>query len=496
MAIKAIFQKGRPTYPSSKGTSILKYLPRPRVPYQPSTFRRENLELNDLKRLWQRGRIGSGRDLQAYYSTEKTMTRYGHTVNKIPKHELENFMPNIDLGPKALVTPTSLMSTRDGHRVTHDLIHSYDPHIGRRDGGTDAEVNHDNITPYDNDNVGLHGDTISSRARIYRWMRRGPQFNEFHYFNREVAPILTSTKTKQGGKAETRLYKKIIRLATKNKLKAACEEYRRCTYIPPVQVYRALLSACIAGGLIADAVAIYTDGDQLHAVTRDAECYNSLLLTAINANNIPRIMWIVNEMMGQFWHSDFMRTRIEPLFICQILNIALEYLLDAEQVAEATTVYKFLRDHNGLDVDLHIRMGAEIKKLFDDNKVVNIDSLNYNDLAIEKTVDIVLPEVAIGVYKSLVSSGIEIKVKPSVEWLLEYCMSINIRALLRLGRFIQSKLDLLTTDQPHYLARVVNWIVLLTKSVKPALTNTTNQVITANYDFPGFAIAKPMPLLN
>lgn len=75
-------------------------------------------------------------------------------------------MPDISIGSKALVTPVSLMNARAGHRVTHDLLHSYDKHIGRVQ--TDAVVDHDNINPYDPNHVGLNAATVGSAARIYR----------------------------------------------------------------------------------------------------------------------------------------------------------------------------------------------------------------------------------------------------------------------------------------------------------------------------------------
>uniref|UniRef100_A0A146LDH5 Uncharacterized protein n=1 Tax=Lygus hesperus TaxID=30085 RepID=A0A146LDH5_LYGHE len=100
------------------------------------------------------------------YYPGKTHTLEEKTFDIIPKAELEKFMPDISIGSKALVTPVSLMHTRAGHRVTHDMLHSYDKHIGRVQN--DAVVDHDHITPYDPNHVGLNAATVGSAARIYR----------------------------------------------------------------------------------------------------------------------------------------------------------------------------------------------------------------------------------------------------------------------------------------------------------------------------------------
>lgn len=84
---------------------------------------------------------------------------------------------------------------------------------------------------------------------------------------------------------------KIIRLARKGHLKAAAEEYRKVTSIPPVAVYRALTAACVPHARLADAIAIFEDGDaKLFYVSRDGEVLLNLMRCAIAARHRRRIM--------------------------------------------------------------------------------------------------------------------------------------------------------------------------------------------------------------
>lgn len=336
-----VFAKGRPSNPSEAVTSVLRYVPRVRTAWQPSRFDRQNIMPEDLGAFWAQGRGRTGPSFpNSGYFTGKTATLEENTINLIPKAELEKYMPNIHLGPKALVTPVSMMSVRAGHRVTHDMLHSYDPFIG--ESGKIATVDHDNITPQDPNRVALHPATIHCRGRIYRWLRRGPFFQEDHYFRRNVAPNgdAEATVTPE----DIRLAKKVIRIAKKGHLKAASEEYRKFVSVPPVQVYRALTAACVGQGKIADAVAIFEDGGaRLFYVTRDAEVLTNVLKAAIVARNRTRALWVYNIARGRFYENQLVRAEIDAVSLYEMSRLALDFFADEGCVEEARAVYDFMR---------------------------------------------------------------------------------------------------------------------------------------------------------
>lgn len=478
MSVIGVFTKGRPTgHPSA--TSILRYIPRARVPWQPSRVGRENLAEDDLARLWGRGRYRTGPgNYNSGYSTEKTHTLEDNSINIIPKHELEKYMPDISLGPKALVTPVSLMSARNGHRVTHDLLHSYDPYIGRLQ--KPAVVDHDKITVEDPNRVGLNAATLDCRGRIYRWLRRGPFFQEDHYFRR-------STRLQRNGQVpvavhEAPLIHRIVRLARRGHLKAACEEYRRVTSVPPVEVYRALTAACIPGAKLADAISIFEDGNaRLFYVARDGEVLFNLMQCAIRAKHRVRVMWVYNTMRGRFYENMVVRAEVDPVWSYRIASLALVYLLDSNAAEEARVVYSYLVESHLLDCDLHVRLGMAMRQALAEGKPVHVKKDVYKGMALTQNATAVAPQVAAAVYERFVDTmreeGSESWSHPrtlpltdpsgstepaaALAWLQAAFPDIDASAVLRLARFQSNSKDLMAKDRAAYVQRAAQWMELL-----------------------------------
>jgi hypothetical protein len=454
---KPILTKGKATNAASATTKVLRYLPRQRSPWQPSRFRRENMDPADLQAFWDKGRRRDGASHpMSGYATGKTLKRDEDSVSLIPKHELEKFMPNIHIGPAAAVTPVSLMSARSGHRVTHDLLHSYDRHIGRL-GADEAVVDHDNITPHDTNRVGLHADTISCRARIYRWMRRGPFFNEDNYFRRSATP---------GGQhvvadAERPLCAKIIRLAKHGHVKSACEEYRRLAFVPTVDVYRALTAACVPDALLADAIAIFQDGERLLYVARDAVVFRNLMAVAIAAGHRERVMWVHTLVAGTFSENVHVRTKIEPLRSYEINADALEFLLDGGMAEEGRAVYRYLADGGMLGYDLAIKLGQQLREQMKKGGVAQLAGGAALPVAVGAA------EVAGAVAKAylarmpaheaaLHAAG----AAPSLALLEALFADVDVPFVLRHARF-SGAADLMATDVARFVDRALAWLDLL-----------------------------------
>ncbi|CCW67772.1 unnamed protein product [Phytomonas sp. Hart1] len=485
MSITGVFSKGRPTgHPAA--TAVLKYLPRPRVPWQPSRFAREHLDPADLAKLWGQGRYRSGPgNFNSGYATDPTHTLEDRALSLIPKHELAKFMPDISLTSKALVTPVSLMSARHGHRITHDLLHSYDPYVGRLRGP--ASVDHDNITVEDPNRVGLNAATLDCRGRIYRWLRRGPFFQEDHYFRR-------STRFGDGGEVsiathETPLIAKILRLARQGHLKAAGEEYRRITGVPPVEVYRAMTAACVSGAKLADAIAIFEDGNsRLFYIARDGEVLYNVMRCAIRARHRTRVMWVYNVMRGRYYENVLARAPIDPIWRFRIALMAMEFLLDTHTQAEARAVYDYLADESEekdrlLDGDVKIRLGQLMKEALAEGKSVSRGPEIVKQLALLRNAEAVAPQVAATLYqryqnelRATQNEKLEAEAttewmsrtalpRPSVSraedaiaWLQTYFPDVDAMAILRLARFKQNRKDLMAKDRHAYLQRAAEWI--------------------------------------
>lgn len=481
MSVTGVFTKGRPSGHAS-ATSILKYIPRARVPWQPSRFGRENLDESDLARLWSKGRYrNAGGNYNSGYSTEKTHVMEDHTVSIIPKHDLEKFMPDIALGPKALVTPVSLMSARNGHRVTHDLLHSYDAYIGRLQ--KPAVVDHDNITVEDPNRVGLNAATLDCRGRIYRWLRRGPFFQEDHYFRRSVK--LARDGTVPVAVHEGPLMAKIVRLARRGHLKAACEEYRRVTSIPPVAVYRALTAACIPGAKLADAIAVFEDGNaRLFYVARDGEVLCNLMRCAIKAKHRVRVVWVYNTMRGRYYENCVVRAEVDPIWQYRIAALALEFLLDTNAGEEARAVYQFLAGEKLLDGDVHARLGQLMQEALKEGKTIQLTEQTVRGMAVVRNAEAMAPHVAHALCQRY-AAQLDMEVTatgPSslwtkrsalpdlshtatpaeaTAWLQTYFPDIDVMAVLRLARFRYHVKDLMANDQQAYVQRAAAWVETL-----------------------------------
>ncbi|KPA75138.1 putative mitochondrial hypothetical protein [Leptomonas pyrrhocoris] len=509
MSVTGVFTKGRGTGHVS-ATSVLRYVPRARVPWQPSRFGRENLAEDDLARLWGLGRYRTGPgNYNSGYSTEKTHSLEDNTINMIPKHELEKFMPDISLGPKALVTPVSLMSARNGHRVTHDLLHSYDPYVGRLQ--KPATVDHDNITVEDPNRVGLNAATLDCRGRIYRWLRRGPFFQEDHYFRR-------STRVQRDGQLavavhEVPLMQRIVRLARRGQLKLACEEYRKTTSVPPVEVYRALTAACVPGAKLADAIAIFEDGNtRLFYAARDGEVLYNLLRCAMRAKHRVRVMWVYNVMVGRHYENVVVRAEVDPIWRYRIASLALEYLLDHNAGEEARVIYSYLAEAQLLDCDLYVRLGHVMQQALQEGKTVHARSGAWEGMALAQNAAAVAPQVVAALYaryaETMKEEGGDAVRRPgwsladpattkadvdataAVAWLRSAFPDIDPIAVLRLARFRRSAKDLMAKDRPAYVQRAAQWVELLSpahqareeapltylRKSRPSLTNANVRV--------------------
>ncbi|KAL7698424.1 hypothetical protein N2W54_001855 [Lotmaria passim] len=515
MSVIGVFTKGRGTgHPSA--TSILRYIPRARVPWQPSRFGRENLAEDDMARLWGRGRYRTGPgNYNSGYSTEKTHNIEDNTVSIIPKHELEKFMPDISLGPKALVTPVSLMSARNGHRVTHDLLHSYDPYIGRLQ--KPATVDHDNITVEDPNRVGLNAATLDCRGRIYRWLRRGPFFQEDHYFRRTIQ--LQRDGQLAVATHEVPLMQRIVRLARRGQLKLACEEYRKATTVPPVEVYRALTAACVPGAKLADAIAIFEDGNaRLFYVARDGEVLYNLLRCAMRAKHRVRVMWVYNVMVGRHYENVVVRAEVDPIWRYRIASLALEYLLDHNAGEEARVIYSYLAESQLLDCDLYVRLGHVMQQALQEGKTVHAKPEVFEGMALAQNAAAVAPQVAAALYARFASVMAEEKEEKeaaaaaaekrgwsltdpaatkadvdagaAVAWLASAFPDIDALAVLRLARFRRNAKDLMAKDRQAYVQRAAQWLELLStahqareeapltylRKSRPSLTNANVRV--------------------
>lgn len=393
MSVKGTIASGRPTNAARNTIGVLRYLPTQRRAHTPFEFRRENLTEADMKKFWDQGRYRYGTPAyhtQGHYPSNKFKIETDE-FTMIPRKQLEKFMPNIDLGSPSFVTPTSIMSARSGHRVTHDLLHSYDKYIGAM-GRKEATVDHDNVDIFDKNRVGLHPDTISSRARMFRWFRRGPFFQENHYFIRSALRNIASSANPFVARVEAPMHTKIVRLAKEGHLKSACEEYRRLSFIPPVEVFRALTAACIPDGKLADAIAIFDDANaRLRFVGRDFEVYRNVIQTAINADNADRVMWLVNVTEGTFTENIVIRAEFSALEKFDLYQRGLEFLLDKPGCeARAKELYDLMSRQNLLSSDLCLSEGAKMRE----ELLAKSQTLQSEEGAASSSFSLVVPDLS------------------------------------------------------------------------------------------------------
>ena len=499
------FSKGRPTSAARSTVAVMKYLPRVRSPVQPSTFRRENLQPDDLDKVWAAGRSRTNRTPWGKHPPEKILDE---NVTAISQHEMEKFMPNIDIGAKAQVTPVSLMSARFGHRVTAPLVHSYDPYIGKKDGNDVPVIDHDAIQPTDPHHWGLHTDTVGSRSRLYRYLRRGPFFQEKWYYARTMLrrPGAVSEQYTKAVESEEEkgTVAKLLRLAAKGHVKAACEEYRKLTYIPPVEAYRALIKACVPDALLGDAVAIFEDGAKLLFTARDAEVYRHLMDVAIRAKHPARVMWAYNLSVGTSVEKHFAKLRTEPLHQYELLAKALGFFLDEGYAEHARELYGRMRDEGMLEFDACIRLGHDLRaKLKKGEKaslptaaavagapgaplVVSLAAVSTVKAADDAMTDVANAFVArapahlAALWTRELPPGTAAPADAAPEtkrrWLLRAHSDVDAHFVLRHARFTTATVaaagstggggggggvDLLATDLPRFVDRALRWLTSL-----------------------------------
>jgi hypothetical protein len=506
----AMFAKGR-GHGSESAMKVLKYIPRARTPWQPSAFYRKNLTLEDLTKFWNSGRakLGAGH-YNSGYSTIQQHVVDDQNVEMIPKHELEKYMPDISIGPKALVTPVSVMSARAGHRVTHDLLHSYDAHIGAVE--KDARVDHDNISPLDPNRQGLHGTALDCRGRIYRWLRRGPFFNEDQFFRRYVTvENATSSEKDVEVPQEATLHKQIIRMCKQGDLKSACEVYRKLTHPPTVHVYRALTAACVPHGQIADAVAIFEDGNaRLFFIARDGEVLLNLMNAAIVAKNRSRIMWTLNVARGRYYENHLVRAEVDPFYTYRMAVAAMTFFLENGCGEEARSVYRALQADGMLLYDVYVKLGQQMQQLllgsvkssaegsgggesedntsnnnnnnnkslpkFNEKALVESCSLQQNALNFGPLIADAVAQLAHLPLSKQLRAELDVP-KRSLQWLSQRFPDVDVLFVARLARF-KGDTDLMALEEQTVFAnRCAQWL----------------EVLSARYDE---ANGQPLPYLR
>ena len=357
------FSSGKPTLPHAASVSVLKYFGKPRDPYRPSAFRRENVMDEDLKKEWvnSRGRAGPGH-FNSGYSTKKEIKWDDHTTPITPVAELAKFMPDIRVeGIQS--TPVSMLNVRNGHRVTHDLIHSYDPHISRQvkfnakeDGATSPMIDHTNISPHDEKFMGLHPQTIGSRARIYRYLRRPPFSDETFFYKRYVAPF-------RAPPAQIAMHEEIVDLCTHdNDIEKAASVYRLLSHPPTIAVAKAMLDCCARLRLLGDAAALFEDFRRTNRHgCRQKEVLSAYMDVAIACDHPQHAMSILGFVHGTT--VDNVRyqgvTEVEKFIIGRHLLV---WLL-CKGYPEARSVYHWMQERNFLQHDRHFREGLNLSVL-------------------------------------------------------------------------------------------------------------------------------------
>jgi hypothetical protein len=465
--MKTVFNSGRPNISGAdKSVGILRYLPERRRPYLPHNFYRKNVPEADMDRMWLTSRFKEGPGSKWSGVTAKALqgahTLHGDKADFIPRTELERFMPDISIGQKAFVTPVTLMSARAGHRVTHDLLHSYDPHVGA--DGKKRFVRHSDVSVTDEKRQGLHGDTFGCRSAIFRWMRRGPFAQEFNHARR----IFRSSPQRPNKSKETYLVAKVTRLARQGKIKAACEQYRRFEHRPPLAVYRALLRACVAQGLIADAFAIYFEGQKLQHITSDPVCYDALIRACIAADNVTKLMWVHDLIRGDFTTNTILRITVNPAQARHLHGTILSFLVDRGYEVEARTVYRYMKRAELLDIDLHIAAGKAMSKTMKAGGVANVPS-SFNQLRIAKETRRLLAPLAVVWHRRLTlpheSNAVADAIAAGttkVALFKQAYADVDLDFVIRFARF-EGKTDLLRSKKlaMHFINRCLACLDLL-----------------------------------
>ena len=385
-SVKAI-ASGVPTLPHDPTRRILKYLPPPRRPWHPSTFRRENVTQEQLQIEWSKSRTRHGPGyINSGYSTAKEHVFDDYSTPPTPIHELVKFMPDIRV-PGLHSTPESLMHVRNGHRVTHDLIHSYDGFVsGHKKYGPKGErdpqlIDHDNISPMDEGFHGIHPSVFGSRARIYRYLRRPPYSEERMYYRRYVAPFPAPP-------SERRMQQEIIRLCDEEKnLEAACATYRLLVHRPTAEVVTAMLKCCGYWGLLSDAAALYLDVSGTdRKMARETSVLSAYLDVALQVNHPQHVLTVLGIVHGT--KTDNFRYREVPSTIkYELGRRALVWML-TKSYPHARTVYKWLYDQKLLNYDVEEVAGNKIGELLTEVMTRSETSESDNDSVAESITDL------------------------------------------------------------------------------------------------------------
>ncbi|KNH06353.1 hypothetical protein XU18_2858 [Perkinsela sp. CCAP 1560/4] len=317
---------------------------------------------DDLKKEWlnSRGKDGPG-NYNSGFSTNQEIKWDEHKTPITPVAELAKFMPDIRVeGIQS--TPVSMMNVRNGHRVTHDLLHSYDPAISRQvqykskeDGMTSPMIDHTKISPLDMNFFGLHPQTIGSRARIYRYLRRSPFSDESFYYRRYVQPY-------QPTESQRALHHEIVTSCEhENDIEKASSLYRLLTHAPTIMVVKAMLDCCARSRLLGDAAALFEDFRRTNRNDcRSKEVLSAYMDVAIACDHPQHAISILGYVQGttidNFRYTGV--TEVEKFLIGQHLLV---WLLQ-KGYPEARSVYHWMKQRGFLDYDRHYRAGSEIRR--------------------------------------------------------------------------------------------------------------------------------------
>jgi hypothetical protein len=327
----------------------------------------------------------------------------------------------------------------------------------------EAHIDHQKIDPRDPNHLGLHPDTISSRAALYRWFRRGPFFNESNYMRRYI--FRSRGRVPVYAEAEAGLHGKIIRLAQSGDVKGASEEYRRLTHVPPVTVVRALVAACVPGALLADAVAVYEDAKALSYVGRDAQVYQSLMAVAVRAKHAERVMWVHDEAVGTWSENVHVRAAMEPLQLYELTATALEFLLDRDGCEEAARqLYAYLAAQGLVDADVHLALGAAMQQtlLGAEGSIALPTAATAASCALNVDAERSLALVHAALVKAVPAAAVWAAQPSDLELA---CGDVSATFVARLARFSHGD-DLLTRDAAAFGARAAKWLIALSPSLQ------------------------------
>jgi len=351
-------KKIRPTMGHTATSKLMKYIPPRRNPHHPARVGRENLLPEDLSKEWLAGRgLDGPSHPNSGFSTKATMQFEDSTLHPMPVHELSKFMPDITV-PGIQSTPVSMMNARNGHRVSHDLIHSYDPYLSQVNRYEKQPlINHDEITPYDEKRHGLHPRTFGSRARMYRYLRRSPHRDEELYYKNYIQPFPLPTP-------QAALQQEIIKAASKNDIEGACATYRVLEHPPQVDTIKAMMKCCARLGLLGDCAALFEDALRINRkLGRDPEVLDAYLDASLLTAHPARAMFVLSYVIGTKTDNIRYNAEVPDVWKYRMGAKALAWMLEKGHGAEAQSVYAWLESAKLLNYDNYEALGQEITAL-------------------------------------------------------------------------------------------------------------------------------------